>query len=56
MSNIEPNTGLKLAAAGNAGAGDKRSWRTIVTSIVTVATVTVAVGLGLLYLLVTAPH
>lgn len=56
MSNIEPNAGLKLAAAGTSEADDKRSWRTVLTSIVTVATVTVAVGLGLLYLLVTAPH
>lgn len=56
MSNIEPSTGFELAAAGNAGSSDKRSWGRIVTSILAVATGTVVVGLGLLYLLVSAPH
>lgn len=56
MNNIEPHTGFELAAAGNSGGSHGRSWRTIVTSIVMIATGTVVVGLGLLYLLVSAPH
>ncbi|WP_179954088.1 hypothetical protein [Denitrobaculum tricleocarpae] len=56
MSNSEPEADFEFAAAGSSGGGYKRSWRAIVTSIVTIATGTVAVGLGLLYLLVSAPH
>jgi len=56
MSNIEPNAGFELATAGNSGGNQKRSWGTILSSIMAVATGTVVVGLGLLYLLVSAPH
>ncbi len=56
MSDIEPNAGFELAAAGNSGGSHKRSWRTILSSILAVATGTVVVGLGLFYLLVSSPH
>ncbi len=55
MKNFEPNPDFDFPAPGDPAGVYGRSWRTIITSIVTIATGTVALGLGLLYFLVSAP-
>ncbi|WP_282604842.1 hypothetical protein [Pelagibius sp. Alg239-R121] len=56
MSEVEHSTGLSIRATGKTGHHSRQSWQSVATFIVTFATGTVAVGLGVLYFLVSAPH